>query len=243
MLFRRFLRSAGSQSWLAVFLDFLVVVAGIFVGLQATEWQTERRDRAQETDLIDRLHREFEQNRELIAEAIANREEVIDGLLFVADAVERGEVTEAEAESVSEGLSKMRHLPSLRLVIGTYRSAMATGELALLRDAELQAMLANLDSVLDWEREQLAYFRQGMIAHTQDFREFFRVDGVRKDDEGFLEFERHLDFDTLVNDPNHISTVLLCLRQQQVFRNYRRWVEAEVIAIHDRLGELRSERA
>ena len=40
------------QNWIAVVLDFLIVVSGIFVGLLASEWNQSRLDEQQQVKLV-----------------------------------------------------------------------------------------------------------------------------------------------------------------------------------------------
>lgn len=48
------------QNWTAVFIDFLIVVVGVFVGLQVQEWNEFRKDRYEEQRLVVRLLEETE---------------------------------------------------------------------------------------------------------------------------------------------------------------------------------------
>lgn len=45
MLIRRFSQHIKDQNWFAVVLDFFVIVIGIFIGLQVTDWNQQRLDR------------------------------------------------------------------------------------------------------------------------------------------------------------------------------------------------------
>ena len=45
MLLRRFMEHVKEQNWFAVGLDVLVVIVGIFLGMQVTEWNEERKER------------------------------------------------------------------------------------------------------------------------------------------------------------------------------------------------------
>lgn len=59
MALRRLSRSLKQQNWLAVGLDFLIVVVGVFIGLQVQEW-SERRAMDQRTARsMERLERDF----------------------------------------------------------------------------------------------------------------------------------------------------------------------------------------
>lgn len=44
MILRRFNEHVKDQNWFAVWLDLIVVVVGIFLGLQVTQWNDDRQD-------------------------------------------------------------------------------------------------------------------------------------------------------------------------------------------------------
>ena len=44
MFLRRIIEHVTTQNWTAIVLDFIIVVAGVFVGLQAQEWSVERQN-------------------------------------------------------------------------------------------------------------------------------------------------------------------------------------------------------
>ena len=48
MISRRITEHLQQQHWTAVFLDFVIVVAGVFIGLQVNNWNEVRKDRAEE---------------------------------------------------------------------------------------------------------------------------------------------------------------------------------------------------
>jgi hypothetical protein len=58
MILRRVIVHVRKQEWTAVFLDFLIIVVGIFVALQVQNWNETRKERIQEHTLLTRLHAE-----------------------------------------------------------------------------------------------------------------------------------------------------------------------------------------
>lgn len=64
MLLRRVTKHIKAQDWFAVFVDFLIVVVGVFVGLQVQDWNESRKERLEERVLLDRL---AEETRSLLA--------------------------------------------------------------------------------------------------------------------------------------------------------------------------------
>lgn len=59
MMFSRFARHMKHQHWMAVFLDFVIVVVGVFIGLQANNWNQARVHRADERAFLLQLREEI----------------------------------------------------------------------------------------------------------------------------------------------------------------------------------------
>lgn len=58
MIFRRISKNLKSQNWFAVAFDFIIVVVGVFMGLQVQDWNEARKERIEEHALLNRLHME-----------------------------------------------------------------------------------------------------------------------------------------------------------------------------------------
>ncbi len=52
MILRRITEHVKTQNWFAVALDFVIVVAGVFIGIQVANWNQARADRAREHELL-----------------------------------------------------------------------------------------------------------------------------------------------------------------------------------------------
>src|SRR5688572_4217587 len=48
MILRRVTEHFRQQHWTAVFIDFVIVVAGVFLGIQAANWNESRKERLEE---------------------------------------------------------------------------------------------------------------------------------------------------------------------------------------------------
>ncbi len=55
MILRRVIKHFREQEWTAIFLDFLIVVVGVFVGLQVANWNDQQQVRAQEEKYLERI--------------------------------------------------------------------------------------------------------------------------------------------------------------------------------------------
>ena len=58
MILRRVITHVRQQEWTAIAIDFVIVVAGVFVGLQVANWNTDRQNRALAHGYLQRLHHE-----------------------------------------------------------------------------------------------------------------------------------------------------------------------------------------
>jgi hypothetical protein len=59
MILRRFTKHVTDQNWFAVGLDVIVVMVGIFLGMQVTEWNQTQKDRVSEHQYIDRIQQDL----------------------------------------------------------------------------------------------------------------------------------------------------------------------------------------
>ncbi|MEO0452474.1 MAG: hypothetical protein AAFZ74_19330 [Pseudomonadota bacterium] len=62
MLLRRITKHVKDQNWFAVALDFMIVVIGVFIGLQVANWNDSRVERVELVDQLSSLHAEFSEN-------------------------------------------------------------------------------------------------------------------------------------------------------------------------------------
>ncbi len=64
MLFRRVRKHVKAQDWFAVGVDFVIVVIGVFIGIQVANWNEVRQERIREAHYLERLDIEFDTVRE-----------------------------------------------------------------------------------------------------------------------------------------------------------------------------------
>jgi hypothetical protein len=62
MLFRRISQHVKEQNWTAIVIDFLIVVFGVVVGLQVTNWNEERLDHKKGLNYLQRIHTDLQKD-------------------------------------------------------------------------------------------------------------------------------------------------------------------------------------
>ncbi|MFK8054219.1 MAG: hypothetical protein AB8F65_14725 [Woeseiaceae bacterium] len=64
MILRRIKSHIEKENWFAVWIDFCIVVVGVFLGIQVANWNEEQSRKAQENSYLVLLHEELGQNAE-----------------------------------------------------------------------------------------------------------------------------------------------------------------------------------
>lgn len=85
MILRRVIVHFRKQEWTAIALDFLIVVVGVFIGIQVSNWNAARKDRADEAVALRSLHEEVVAVQNLSSRILAVR---LDLLSALEDAVD-----------------------------------------------------------------------------------------------------------------------------------------------------------
>jgi hypothetical protein len=67
MILRRVMEHVRTQNWIAVFLDFIIVVVGVFMGIQLGNWNEARQERLLEARYLERLDVEMDVIRERLS--------------------------------------------------------------------------------------------------------------------------------------------------------------------------------
>ena len=135
------MRHVKAQDWFAVGVDFLIVVLGVFVGLQVQDWNDARKERIEEQALLTRLHDEVESLIEANGEELAALHSRGDSLLganaVLFDATPGRSFTPLECRELAG--SHAYRLPPDDLPV--LDELLETGRFDILRNADLKARL------------------------------------------------------------------------------------------------------
>jgi hypothetical protein len=74
MITRRLATAIRKQDWSTLLIELVIVVAGIFLGLQANDWAQERENRVQEGAALERLFLESRNTLQLFEEYLQQKQ-------------------------------------------------------------------------------------------------------------------------------------------------------------------------
>ncbi len=133
MILRRITEHVKAQNWTAVALDFVIVVVGVFMGIQVQEWAVEQNQRASEKIYLDRLHGEVMQltqdRLQYIGDVQKNQSALPGAIAVLQNKIDRIVLTDAECEAIVE--SHIYHNPTANLP--TIAELMSTGRFDALQ--------------------------------------------------------------------------------------------------------------
>jgi hypothetical protein len=142
MLLRRFLSHVRSENWFAVFLDLLVVVFGLFIGLQIDTWWEAQRESRFEGAYLTELREDFELNQSSLEISLAELEEIAQSIIALHEAA----VLKTPNTSVSElnqNFRSISSMPTFFPVNRAYSNLTGSGDLRLIQSRQLKNALAD----------------------------------------------------------------------------------------------------
>lgn len=142
MLLRRVIAHLRKQEWTAIAIDFVIVVVGVFIGLQVSNWNEARADRARATAYLERIRGDLEadllnyRNRMDFWSAVLAYGRT--GLSY-ADTGEAGELTQWQ---VLLAYFQASQVAEFFTTDATYEELKSAGELGLIADLDLRNALS-----------------------------------------------------------------------------------------------------
>lgn len=129
------------QNWLAFAIDLVIVVVGVFLGIQASNWNDERRDRHVANAYLDRLESDlrFDARRLGFHETYwRSAAEAGDKALLYA---EEGKLDQDQWTTLLD-FYDAGQIWEFSLADGTYQEMLNAGRLDLLKDSQLKTALS-----------------------------------------------------------------------------------------------------
>tara|TARA_R110000782_G_scaffold157528_1_gene249776 strand:+ start:2911 stop:3666 length:756 start_codon:yes stop_codon:yes gene_type:complete len=181
MILRRISTAFRKQDWFTVAVETLIVVFGVFIGLQVNNWNAARVSRSDAADLSSRLRIEAEETRAEIAVYLALNELILTDAKRLAVRLGDSETCLTMDDETKALILGIGDFPPPRFSLSSANEALETGRLSLIgspeiRDSvrEMADQMAFMDN--QWQRyvrvkqetEKAAYTAAGFRLMTED---------------------------------------------------------------------------
>lgn len=155
MILRRVISHFRKQEWTAIGIDLMIVVLGVFIGIQVANWNEARKDIADERVFLVRLHDDVTQaetkSARLRERRFGQRDAIIEGMAVIFGQRGRRVLSDEECVFIAFSHDFVITAPD----IPSFNELLSSGRLNILRDGPLLNKLAGFQQSL----EILAYWR------------------------------------------------------------------------------------
>jgi len=149
MILRRITKHVTDQNWFAVFIDFLIVVIGVFIGIQVANWNAASKDLAKEQVYLTRLGQELNVTIERLESGSELFLSSVNAFQFLLDARHEFQNNpEAYVEDEEALMQAFHTINSGRAPASSpavFEEMVANGELILIRNTKLRQALYEFD--------------------------------------------------------------------------------------------------
>lgn len=192
MRLRSVTKNVKDQNWLAVALDFFIVVTGILIAFQITNWSETRQDRTREQQIVSRLHADFEALGRRTEEKIEYFESSINEIEEFRQLI-INYPEGADIQQIKVFFETSFNLPSPSGQSDTYAQLVASGDMKLLSNDTLRdelvshaaltgQFMSGNQSVREWSRPYLtALVRLGALIEEMAMDEAVAMSGSKAD--------------------------------------------------------------
>jgi hypothetical protein len=143
MLLRRVIEHVRDQNWTAVAIDFVIVVIGVFIGIQVSNWNASRADDARSQHYMLRLQDDLQSDVTRLEDRLSFWNQVLDygrrGLAFA----ETGAATDNDRWPYILAFFQASQVAEFQVKDTTFSELKSAGELALISDPELRSTVAD----------------------------------------------------------------------------------------------------
>jgi len=132
MLFRRVSQHVKDQNWTAVALDFVIVVVGVFIGLQVANWNDARATDVRASELLDRVEQEFRGFETALAESEQDLIAFETASVGLVEAIRSDTLDDIPPDQMLEWLVLTRQMSRPQARSAVLLEMVSSGELSLL---------------------------------------------------------------------------------------------------------------
>ncbi|HYW08580.1 MAG TPA: hypothetical protein VE913_16590 [Longimicrobium sp.] len=147
-------RLVETHNWRAALREFTVIVAGVLAALCAQAWWDWRQERGREHDYLRQLLADTRENERRLSDAIRDDSAANRSIGRVVDALTRpGPLP--PSDSMVKWTLESGNSSEFQALAGTYEALLGTGDLRLIRNDTLRALLVAYGGRLGTDRDML----------------------------------------------------------------------------------------
>ncbi len=189
MILRRIATAFCKQDWFTVLIETLIVVFGVFIGLQVNNWNEARSADRIEAELRAALKQDFVELEAQLSDRLQSLNTLAEDVSELLDIV-RTDVPPTDSAAVIALLNAASNIPRLPSPPAAYVEANSAGRLSTLSDPELRRALSRYGQAVELYQFALPMFSDPIVGRDSRFVQALRYSSdleVIKDPDGGIE--------------------------------------------------------
>jgi len=176
LLLRSITKHVKDQNWFAVFLDFFIVVAGILIAFQITNWNEARQQRVDESGIIERVSDDFIRIQLDAERSRKFHQQMTSDLTILVKSLRSEFLADSDITAVKRALFLGSTFQTSADRSGTTHELLSSGQANLLRDKDLLDELVAYQAFLDRHDQAMDYMLRTATELTVPFTKAFELD-------------------------------------------------------------------
>ena len=210
MILQRIAKALRTRDWSTVLLELVVVVVGIYLGLQVDAWDTARQQRAEADYYVEGIAVELNDTLELLQGSVDAGNDLVERSQRAIGAV-RGQTSSEETRAAfEEDFIALLSVPNFRFAVSSLEELQATGRLASLADSELRRRLTLFQEGSEVRRSQSDLLTNAAAPVVMDLM------GEIDLDPGYMSNARILSSDADLNGNTRLLRIMTKIELMQV---------------------------
>ena len=190
---------------MAVLLDFVIVVVGVYIGIQAANWNDERQAQKERATSLDRLHSEAEMSVAYLRAVVEQYHRTIEARASVLRNTAEGNTGAVGQEQIVLAINYILLFPAVEPPRSVYDEVISAGQFRNLGDSSVRDAITKYYSNLRSLKSFMNYAR-----NMSDYSSISYHPAVRKefDSEDFTtQTHTVVDIELALDDPHFVKTL------------------------------------
>jgi hypothetical protein len=153
MILRRVIKHYRNQEWTAIGIDFLIVVLGVFIGIQVQEWSNERGERKLERTYLARLLADIDLSIETTQDNRTRLTAYSDGQWLVVNSLRNCSLAVDQRDVFADGIADLGKVGPSVFVLNTMDEMLSAGHFSILRNPDIRDVLNGLARDRGYQRD------------------------------------------------------------------------------------------
>jgi hypothetical protein len=141
MILQRIGKALRTRDWSTVLLELVIVVVGIYLGLQVDAWDTARQQRAEADYYVQRIAVELDDTLGLLQGSLDSANDLVERSQRAIGAVRGETINDDTRAAFEEDFIALFSVPNFRFAVSSLVELQTTGRLASLSDSDLRRRL------------------------------------------------------------------------------------------------------